>query len=828
MKTNRLLLPAILITFSLTCSMPGVYTAALNSENNNATDSMEDNAVAVTQNTEATEMEFPAKEEVSEEIAESYYLYSPLKSTETYLMKTDGTTVFTWQSAYTPGNAVYLLNNGNILRTGNIRSEVFDAGGAGGIVQEIAPDSSIVWEYKYANAQVQLHHDIAQLPNGNILMIAWELKTEAEAIAAGRNPDLLGAGELWPDHVIEVNPATKQIVWEWHVWDHLVQEYDASKSNYGVVAEEPGLINLNFTARQASADWTHINAIDYNAALDQILLSVHGFNEVWIIDHSISSEEAAGTAGNLLYRWGNPQAYGAGSAEDQQFFGQHNAQWILNGYPGADNILVFNNGNKRIRKYSSVDEIVPPLNADGSYSMDSGIVFGPDAPIWSYTAEIRNDFYADSISSAQRLSNGNTLICNGPAGLFFEVTTYGETVWQYDYGSPVFRVTAISADHPALSELDLSVPVASASADHSFNLDTGQTNCYDNQGIIPCPEEGESFYGQDAQYESSQPSYVDNGDGTVTDLNSGLMWMQDPGEKMEYYEAIAYAGSFTFAGYDDWRVPTVKELYSLMNFSGIDDAVTGTDPFIDRDYFVFEYGDPAIGEREIDSQWVTTSIYKASVMDGQECFFGVNFADGRIKCYPTHGRKNKLYFLRFVRGEASYGENQFVDNSDGTISDFSTDLVWQQADSTKGLDWGDALSYCENLELAGQDDWRLPNAKELQYIVDYDRNPDTTNSAAIDSLFTVSNILNEAGQADYPFYWTGTTHATARGGQNAAYVSFGRAMGNMNDTWMDVHGAGAQRSDPKSGNPADFPNSLGPQGDARRLLNYARCVRGGL
>jgi hypothetical protein len=361
------------------------------------------------------------------------------------------------------------------------------------------------------------------------------------------------------------------------------------------------------------------------------------------------------------------------------------------------------------------------------------------------------------------------------------------------------------------------------------NLDTGQVTCYDDRDAIPCPSQGQAFYGQDAQYASSQLGYVDNGDGTVTDLNTGLMWIQDPGDKLYYDESIALAESYSFAGYDDWRTPTIKEFYSLMDFSGVDDAVTGTDPFIDTDYFVFEYGDPSTGEREIDSQWVTTSIYTGSVMGGQECFFGVNFADGRIKCYPTGDeRMNKLYFLRLVRGGEGYGENQFVDNRDGTVTDRSTGLVWQGGDSSEGIDWGDALNYCESLTLAGQDDWRLPNAKELEYIVDYGRGPDATHSAALDPLFSASSIVNEAGQTDYPFYWTGTTHASAQGGQQAVYIAFGRALGYFQNTWMDVHGAGAQRSDPKSGNPSDYPTYFGPQGDARCLLNFVRCVRGGV
>lgn len=183
-----------------------------------------------------------------------HYLFSPIRSTKTYLMDANGVAVYIWQSAYTPGHSTYLLENGNLLRTGSLGRGNFDAGGVGGVIQEIAPDSSVVWEFQYADSLVQQHHDIEQLPNGNILMVAWELKTEAEAIAAGRNPSLLSDAELWPDHVVEVDPASNEIVWEWHIWDHLIQDYDASKPNYGVAAEHPELIDLNQANRQAKAD----------------------------------------------------------------------------------------------------------------------------------------------------------------------------------------------------------------------------------------------------------------------------------------------------------------------------------------------------------------------------------------------------------------------------------------------------------------------------------------------------------------------------------------------------------------------------------------------
>jgi len=361
--------------------------------------------------------------------------------------------------------------------------------------------------------------------------------------------------------------------------------------------------------------------------------------------------------------------------------------------------------------------------------------------------------------------------------------------------------------------------------------DTDQSVCYNTSSEITCPSSGAAFYGQDAQYDGNQPSYLDNGNGTVTDQNTGLMWQQDPGDKMTYDVAIAGADSFSLAGYDDWRVPTIKELYSLILFSGGDPSSypgsdpSGLTPFIDDDTFAFEYGDTSAGERLIDSQWVTDSVYLDTVMGGNECFFGVNFADGRIKCYPTSMGMD--YFVIYVRGSSNYGVNNFSDNGNGTITDQATGLTWQQDDNGSGVIWEDALDYCEDLTLGGQDDWRLPNAKELQSIVDYSRSPGTTSSAAIDPVFNVTSILNEAGQTDYPCYWTGSTHADWQGGgANGAYVAFGRAMGYWMNQWQDVHGAGAQRSDPKFGDPDDYPTGHGPQGDAIRIYNYVRCVRG--
>ena len=369
-------------------------------------------------------------------------------------------------------------------------------------------------------------------------------------------------------------------------------------------------------------------------------------------------------------------------------------------------------------------------------------------------------------------------------------------------------------------------------------VDTGQEYCYEDVTSIPCPTGGQAFYGQDAQYRGAQPSYTDKGDGTITDNVTGLMWQKDPGDKMTYVEAVAGAETFNLAGYDDWRLPTIKELYSLILFSGTDvsscnsaDECVEAVPFVDTDYFEFEYGDTSAGERLIDAQYWSSNEYVGLTMGGDATVFGVNFADGRIKGYPRDTGPNgspMLAFVRYVRGNPDYSINDFVDNGNGTVSDKATSLTWMQADGGMGVIWEDALDYCESLDYAGFDDWRLPNVKELHSIVDYSRSPATTNSAAIDPLFNVSTISNEAGEPDYPFYWSSTTHTNMSSGGSGSYVAFGRALGYMNDTWLDVHGAGAQRSDPKNGDPADWPTGHGPQGDAIRIYNYARCVCGGV
>lgn len=424
-------------------------------------------------------------------------------------------------------------------------------------------------------------------------------------------------------------------------------------------------------------------------------------------------------------------------------------------------------------------------------------------------------------------NNWNTLVHDMPDAFFVNYTISDPITEQSNYDPYLWAAQARSINEDMGIESSQNVlmsdtTVAQALVASQAIVDTNQRKCYDDSSEIVC---GTGFKGQDAEYIGTAPVYQVNGDGTVTDLNTGLMWAQDPGAKVTYPEAQANADTFSLAGYDDWRLPSIKELYSLIDFngqdiSGADNGTQYSTPFIDDRYFSFYYGDTSAGDRAIDSQWVTSNIYESTVMNGDQCFFGVNFADGRIKCYPT--QRGKGYYAIYVRGD-EYGVNDFQDNGE-TVSDKATGLVWQKGDSGYGMDWEQALNYCENLSLAGYDDWRLPNAKELQSIVDYTRSPDTTDSPALNPIFDATQIVNEAGQKDWAMYWTGTTHANLQTGAYAAYISFGRAMGNMNGRWIDVHGAGAQRSDPKSGDPNQYPNGHGPQGDAIRIENYVRCV----
>ena len=436
--------------------------------------------------------------------SQGYLLFSPILSYKTFLIDRAGRVVHTWGSDLPPGVSPYLLDDGHLLRCAQQPGAGFRHGGHGGRIQEFGWDGELLWDWVAASDTMLQHHDIEPLPNGNVLLIAWELKSREQAVRAGRDPRLVEAAGLWPDCILEARPERPRggtIVWEWHVWDHLIQDRDSTSENYGTVAEHPGLVDINGSvlpggsgdeaverlkaigylgggtgASERLPDFMHTNSVAYDARLDQIVLSVPNFNEIWIVDHGTTTREAAGhtggragRGGDLLYRWGNPRAYGRGAAKDQRLFAQHDARWIPAGYPGAGNLTVFNNGTERPGPdHSSVIEIKPPLGAGGRYVIGPGGRFGPDDPVWEYPRTAERSFLAEFISGAQRLPDGNTLVCDGPRGRFFEVTPAGKTVWQYQNphtgdapnpaGDPpyaVFRATFIPADHPGLTGREL-------------------------------------------------------------------------------------------------------------------------------------------------------------------------------------------------------------------------------------------------------------------------------------------------------------------------------------------------------------------------------------
>ncbi len=400
-----------------------------------------------------------------------YTLFAPLTNTTTYLIDNCGEKIHSWNSSYAPGNSVYLLEDGTLLRTGNKTNTTFNVGGSGGIIEMIDWDGNIIWDYTISSSTECQHHDVEYLPNGNILAISWDSKTSAEATQAGRTKS---GSTLWSEKVVEIQPDLVNgggtIVWEWKVWDHLVQDADTNFDNYGVVSASPELININFYfGNPTDEDWLHINAIAYNAELDQIILSVHNFSEIWVLDHSTTTMEAAGHSGgiynkggDLLYRWGNPQVYDQGSSSDQLLFYQHDSYWIEDDLIDGGMIMVFNNQAGDTVNYSTVNIIDPPVDTAGNYTY-SGSSYGPSDFHWTYEAAVPTDFYGENISGAMRLPNGNTLICEGPSGIFFEVDYTGNIVWKYinpviNSGpmtqgdsavmNPVFRSSRYAPDYP--------------------------------------------------------------------------------------------------------------------------------------------------------------------------------------------------------------------------------------------------------------------------------------------------------------------------------------------------------------------------------------------
>lgn len=443
----------------------------------------------------------------TDEATPGYVFFSPLLSDTTYLVDMDGKVVHTWSSEYGPSGWLYLKENGNLLRGGRQPdAPVYGGGGQGGRIQEFNWDGELIWDYKFASESHLAHHDVSILPNGHILVIAWETKTTEEAIKAGRKPDFIPKAGLWPDKVVEIKPVGKneaEIVWEWHMWDHMIQDFDQSKDNYGIPSEHPELLDINAgaylpkpitqeelnkalannnavtnsTLDNRGSDLYHLNAIDYNAELDQIVLSTPALDEILVIDHSTTTSEASshaggrwGKGGDFLYRWGNPVNYGRGDSTDHKLGGQHDVKWIPKGYPGEGHLMMYNNNGPNSKKpYSAVYELTTPLS-DKGYELSSTGIFGPEEPSWKFVASDTLPAFSPFISGAHRMANGNTFVTVGAKGRFIEVTQEGKIVWDYwtpyagyvrmkDGTTPqpvgnliyaTFRATHIPIEHPAV------------------------------------------------------------------------------------------------------------------------------------------------------------------------------------------------------------------------------------------------------------------------------------------------------------------------------------------------------------------------------------------
>ncbi len=381
------------------------------------------------------------------QVYEGYIIADPLTDTVPYLMDQYGHSVHSWQFEHRPASAPYLFSDGRIIRPGKVDEPIITGFGVGGLIEIRDWENNVLWNFTWSDEDHQQHHDIQPMPNGNVLILSWERINHYDALAAGRL-DL--NADLWPTEIIEIEPIGidgGNVVWEWHLWDHIIQDVNQGIDNYGVISEHPERMNLNFGViggtgpDEDSGDWLHANYLDYNPVLDQILFSCRRLNEIYIIDHSTTTEEAAGHSGgnsgkggDFLFRWGNPMAYDRGDSSDTRLFGPHCPTWIPQGYPGAGNIMVFNNGlDAPYGTFSSVEVIIPITDESGSYIIGETEPFGP---LDSYIIFGAPDFYSASQSGCYRLPNGNTIICESNDGHFFETSFSGEIVWEYFHPTP--------------------------------------------------------------------------------------------------------------------------------------------------------------------------------------------------------------------------------------------------------------------------------------------------------------------------------------------------------------------------------------------------------
>ncbi len=420
-----------------------------------------------------------------------YTLIAPHQHPSTYLVDLEGMVVNQWMHEFNIGSTTQLLQNGNLLRASRAPNSWTTGGGRGGRIEEIAWDGEIVWQFDHVSDQYTLHHDVVAMPGGTILATVWERRDEAALLAAGYNPANLADAEVfefWTEKIIEFKPVSTdraEIVWQWDAWDHLVQNFDESKANFGNPSRKPDRIDIN---SGDGGDWLHINGIDYDEELDIIALSVSFFSEVWIIDHSTTVEEAKGSrggnfnqGGDLLYRFGNPAMYGIGGPESQTLFFNHSPLWIDAGLPGGGHLTVFDNGRDRPdMQYSTVYELRLPYTEDYDgqvyFNINVDGTFAEPEIVWSYTNP--GTFYSNFISGQQRLPNGNTLIAEGMTGRIFEIMD-DRKVWEYvnpvvrtgplEQGTPippfsqgnerlqtaVYRSYRYAPDYPGLRDKDL-------------------------------------------------------------------------------------------------------------------------------------------------------------------------------------------------------------------------------------------------------------------------------------------------------------------------------------------------------------------------------------
>lgn len=428
-----------------------------------------------------------------------YSLFSNNRST--YLIDNCGFVVNEWESIFRPGISVYLLENGDLLRAGR-GSGSLGGGGAGGIFERYDWDGNKLWSYEMFNDTMQSHHDLEPLPNGNFLALVWVSLTGEQAMALGRDIDL----EVWVEKIVEIEMVGSDeanIVWEWNLTDHLIQEINAASSNFGSVSENPGKVNFNYIPPQngLEVDWIHLNSVDYNPELDQIVVSTRNLNEIWVIDHSTTTEEAStsmggisGRGGDILYRYGNPQAYNRGGVSDRIFGKQHHVEWILDG-PYKGQMTVFN--NNFVTNGSRVERWLPPWNGSEYGFLEEG-AYGPDKPEWAYSSA---GFFSSRLSSIQVLPNQNILICEGASGHFFEIDENGQILW--DYINPIsavsgsvaqgetiqsnatFRVIRYSPDYSAFEGRDLTpeLPIELDPIDYGCQVE-GPNAVYENESSV--------------------------------------------------------------------------------------------------------------------------------------------------------------------------------------------------------------------------------------------------------------------------------------------------------------------------------------------------------